>query len=594
MQGRVQAQPTARVLLTLVVVIAVLRQAQEVFVPLALAMLLTFLLAPLVAWLRMAGIRRLPAVLLSMLLALLCAGGLADFVFTQLGELARQLPHYQTQLHENLTHLRGALRHGVTETTRAVQELGREIQRVSPVPPVDGVTKVQVVRGPSTALDILRDFVGLLIKPFGTALVVLVLVGFMLLRLPDLRERFIRLLGPRNLHATTQALSDAAGRVSTYLLFQLLVNCWTGLAFAVGLWALDVPNPGLWGALVALLRFVPYVGVWIGSAMPFLLSFAVFDDLTRPLVVAVLMGALELLNFVVLEPWLYGHRTGISPVALLLSAAFWAWLWGGVGLLLAVPLTVCLVVMGRYVPQLAFLEVLLGDEPVLEPHQRLYQRLLASDHDEAEVLLQSQLRERSLVEVADQSILPAMRLAEDDFERGVLEGAQRELVLQHIATWIEERLESEPTAPTDASAPILCLPGATAADRVSARLLEAALCERGLRALSAEPEHLRRALEPMPLVVICVLPPEAITRGRALCRRVRQGRPEAHVIVALWHFESDLHHARERLVAAGAGRVVLSLAQAVEACLAAHGPVTSANAAAAAAPGVGPGALTAT
>src|SRR5579863_2945247 len=287
MNGRVQADGTTRMaLLTIVVVVAVLKLAQEVFIPLALAILLTFLLAPMVELLRRWYINRLLAVIISMAVAFTLIGALGNVVFNQFADLARDLPNYQRQLRLNLNHLSGVLRMGVTETTRAVEELTKEIDRVAPPEPKQrGVSKVQVVEPPATAVDTLKNFAMPLLKPIGTTLAVIVLVAFMLLRLPDLRERLLRLLGSRNLHLTTEALNEAASRVSRYLLIQILINGWTGLWVAVGLWYLGVPNSGLWGAMTLLLRFIPFLGIWMSAAIPLALSFTVFDDWTRPLMV---------------------------------------------------------------------------------------------------------------------------------------------------------------------------------------------------------------------------------------------------------------------------------------------------------------------
>src|SRR3569833_1984065 len=373
-----QAASTRTVLLTVVIVVAVLRLAQEVFIPLALAILFTFLLAPLVGRLYELGVNRVLAVTVSVAFALTLIGVLADVAFNQLGDLAHELPGYQRLLHENLSHIRGALRGGIADASKAIEQLGREIERVAPTqPPAGEIRKVQLVEPSATPLQMMRELLGPLVRPFGTALVVIVLVSFMLLRLGDLRERLIRVLGGRNLYATTEALSDAGRRVSRYLLMQLLINTWTGLVVGLGQWALNVPNPGLWGTLALVLRFVPYVGIWSAAVIPFLMSFAVSDDLSRPMLVSGLFGVLELFYYAVLEPWLYANHTGISPVALLLSAAFWTWLWGGIGLILAVPMTVCVAVMSKYIPQLEFLRVLLGVVFVLLPLLCLFLCLLA-------------------------------------------------------------------------------------------------------------------------------------------------------------------------------------------------------------------------
>ena len=553
-----QARPTGTVLLTVIVVVAVLRLAQDLFVPLALAVLLTFLLAPIVTRLQHWHINRLIAVIVSLALALALIGGVGDVIFGQFTDLAHQLPQYELHLREHIAHLRGFLRGGITDSLDAVDRLTYQIERLSPATglPV-GVQKVEIVQPRASLLEIAKDVVGPLVKPLGWALAVTVLVAFMLLRLPDLRERLIRLLGPRNLQATTAALDDAAARVSRYLLSQLLINALTGLWVGVGLALLGVPNPGLWGALTLVLRFIPYVGVWTAGAMPFALSFAAFNDWMHAAIVLGIYGSVELFNYAMLEPWLYAARTGVSPVALLLAAAFWTWLWGLAGLLLSVPITVCLVVMGKYVPQLEFFEILLGDEPALEPYQQLYQRLLTSNRDEADMLLEAAMREHSLREVCDIAIVPALRLLEADFARGALKPARRRAVLEQIGQWVDELLEGLQRASGHGAMSwqppsVLCVPAEDQGDEIVAKLLAAVLIHRGIAARVIALERVEEEIETgltagLEAVVVSALPPEAISPARALVKRIR-GRAEAvPVIVGLWGLDHDLDRARQRL-----------------------------------------------
>jgi predicted PurR-regulated permease PerM len=560
-------------LFTTVIVVAVLKLAQDVFIPLALAILCTFLLAPMVQLLTRLYIKRVFAVILSLAIGLALIGGLGTLVFNQFGDLARELPSYQRQLRTNLTQWGGLLRGGVAETTAAFEELTKEIDRVAPSEPKPrGVSKVQVVDAPATALETIRSVVGPVVRPVGTTLAVIVLVAFMLLRLPDLRDRILRLLGARYLHLTTEALNDAAGRVSRYLLMQIVINGWTGVAVTAGLWALHVPNAVLWGALTLVLRFIPYIGVWMAAAIPLALSFAVFDDWTRPLMVFGLFAVLELFDWSVLEPWLYGSHTGVSPVALLLAAGFWTWLWGFVGLFLAVPMTVCAVVMGKYIPQLKFLQVLLGDEPVLKPHERLYQRLLSSNRDEADSVLEGALRESSFLEVCDAIIVPAMLRAEEDHDRGTLTDAKRQSILEHINDWVDERLEIMTPAKSRfgtlqtplAQPAVLCVPASDRADEIIAKLFEATVIERKLSARIIGP---RDAIQlaggdlDSRAIVISALPPEAVTAARAVCKRMRMNNSEVPVFVGLWSAVGDLDRVRQRLAAAGATRTVVTFAE---------------------------------
>ncbi len=581
MNGSGQASGTRIVLLTVVVVVGVLKIAEDVFVPLALALLLTFMLAPLVELLQRLRVNRTLGVIVSLAIALTLIGGLGDLVVNQASDLARSLPSYQSQLRHRVIELRGALRVGVSETTKAMEQITKEFERVAPPEPrIPGISKVQVVETPPTALETLRDFLVPLARPLGTAFVVVVLVAFMLLRLHDLRERVIRVLGARNLFLTTEALDDAGERISRYLLMQILVNGWTGLCVTGGLWYLGVPNAALWGVLTLLLRFVPYVGCWVAAAMPFILSFAAFDDWTRPLGVIGLFAVLELFNYVVLEPWLYGSHTGLSPVALLLAAAFWTWVWGIAGLFLAVPLTVCVVVMGKYIPQLNFLYVLLGDQPVLEPHERLYQRLLRSGRDQADSLLEEVLRSSTMLEVCDSLIVPTVRLVEADFDRGALTPSRRKTVLQHVSDWAEERLDAQRSKRRrfgEASTlRVVCVPADDRADDITAKLLAAALLENGIEAWVAAPNVIEHEVSAAHghggprAAVISALPPNAVAPARIVCKQLRTASASLPVFVGLWKDQADLQRAQERLESAGANTIVTSFAD----CLTAIRSVT--------------------
>lgn len=556
-----QVRPTATVLLTVVVVVAVLRLAQDLFIPLALAVLLTFLLSPIVARLQHWHCNRLIAVIISLGLAVALVIGVGDVIFGQFSDLAHQLPQYELHLREHIAHLRGFLRGGITDSLDAVDRLTNQIERLSPITGMPaGVQKVEIVQPRASLLEIARDVVGPLVKPLGWALAVMVLVAFMLLRLPDLRERLIRLLGPRNLQATTAALDDAAARVSRYLLSQLLINSMTGLWVGIGLALLNVPNPGLWGALTLVLRFIPYVGIWAAGAMPFALSFAAFNDLMHPLVVLGIYGSVELFNYAVLEPWLYAARTGVSPVALLLAAAFWTWLWGVAGLLLSVPMTVCLVVMGKYVPQLEFFEILLGDEPALEPYQQLYQRLLTSNRDEADTILEEAMRQHSLREVCDIAIVPALRLLEADFARGALKPARRRAVLDLVQEWVDELFEGQQRSNVRGVSwqppSVFCVAAEDQADAIVATLLAAVLINRGTSARVISPERLEEEVEAglasgLQAVIVSALPPDAIPPARAVVKRIRARADGLPIIVGLWGLDRDLARAGQRLESVG-------------------------------------------
>jgi predicted PurR-regulated permease PerM len=570
MNSSAQASRNFYVLLTVVVVVAALRLAQEVFVPLALAMLLTFLLAPAVNWLQRVGINRTVAVLFTVAVAAALLAGVMYVVFDQLKDVARELPLYRRQLIHNLQHLTSTFHGSLGRTFNVLQELSNDLRKVAPVPTATTpVPKVQVVPPPITGFEAVREVFAPLIAPVAMAAVVLVFVVFMLLRFPDLRDRIIRLLGARNLRLATEAIEDAARRVSRYLLMQTLINGWEGLCVAVGLTLIGVPNAILWGALTTVLRFIPYVGIWVALAMPLALSFAVFDRWAPPLLVVVLFGAVETLSYVVLEPWLYSRRTGVSPVALLASAVFWAWLWGAAGLFLAIPLTVCLVVMGKYIPALKFLDVLLSDQPVLAPHERLYQRLLANNPEDADELLESELDQHALAEVCDRVVLPALQLLERDHEQGQLRESKRKSVLDHIERWTEELADTAATrsvgfasalaAAAHESAPgaeVICLGAVDRADEITARLFALVVGEIPLVARAVPRGGLRELEGSVPgIIVISALPRDGVTQARTVCRQARRLFPHTPVLVGLWHSAADPERCWSRLAGAGATRL---------------------------------------
>jgi predicted PurR-regulated permease PerM len=569
MNGSAQASKTIMVLLAVVVVVAAMRAAEEVLMPLAVALLMTFLLVPLVDRLQRWGANRVVAVFITVVFAFTVVSGLVYVVFHQVVDLVQALPQYQRQLRANLADLSGALRGGVGETTAAVEQLTEVLKKAAPAPPDSpGVRKVQVVDPPRSPMEALSTLVSPFLKPVGTAALVIVFMIFMLLRYADLRDRFIRLLGSRNLRATTEALDDAARRVSRFLIMQTLINGWQGLLVTIGLSLIGLPNAALWGALTVVLRFIPYAGPWMAAAMPVALAFAVFDNWTDPLLTVGLFVVLELISNMVLEPWLYGSRTGVSPVALLVAAAFWTWLWGLMGLFLAIPLTVCLVVMGKYIPQLEFLHVMLGDQPVLEPHEQLYQRLLASNREEADDLLNGALRTQSLLEVCDTVVVRAMQLAEQDFERGTLREAKRQAVLDHLDRWADELLDStDPArrreqADLQSGSPltVLCVPAADRADEVCAKLLAVVLRDQGVigRALTRAEARAIGNDEPPNAIVISALPPDAVVHARHACKRIRGQFAEVPLLVGLWQAQGDLQKSSQRLEPVGCTRLVTS------------------------------------
>lgn len=427
-------------LLTIVGVTAVLYLGRDILMPLAVAILLTFALAPIVSFLRRQGIPKIIAVVFTVAMAFVALLVFAFLVASQISNLAQNIPTYQTNIIEKVRSLQelGASGGIIERVTRTIERVGQELQAgTQSAVPEQKPLPVEVVTSQSP-LDILFNIVVPLVSPFATAGLIVVVVIFMLVEREQLRDRFIRLVGSGDLHRTTEALQDAGKRVGRYLLMQLVINTTYAIPIALGLWLLGLPNALLWGLLTLVLRFVPYIGPAIGMILPMLLTVAVLPGWAPLIWTAVLFIVMELISNNIMEPWLYGTRTGLSPLAVIVSAIFWAWLWGPIGLVLSTPLTVCLVVLGRHVRQFEFLDVMFGNQPVLEPPARVYQRLLAGDPDEAVDYAEQFLREAYLIDFYDKVGVPALMLGEQDRARGVMTESNRKQFAEAALTMIGE------------------------------------------------------------------------------------------------------------------------------------------------------------
>jgi predicted PurR-regulated permease PerM len=565
----------------------------EILIPLALAILLSFTLAPIVIRLRRWGLGRIPSVLAVVLLLFIALLGVGSVVATQLADLATNLPTYEWNLRSKIRELRVAIPSGgvIERTQEMFGDLRRELQEEAKPPGEEEgeaaasgegeqakPVLVQVQRPPPTTLETLRDVGVPLIAPFATAGLVVVLVIFMLLQREDLRDRVLRLVGGREVARATEAMDDAAKRISRYLLMQLLINVLYGIPVAVGLYFIGVPNPILWGCLATVLRFIPYLGPVMGALLPISLSFAVSPGWTLPLLTVTLFVVLELFSNNVLEPWLYGSSTGLSPVAVLVAAVFWTMLWGPIGLLMSTPLTVCLVVLGRHVPQLGFFDVLLGDEPAFSPEVKFYQRLLARDPEEATELAEEYLEDGTLDELYDSVILPALVHAEHDRLRGSLPRAAVEEIAVDTIGVIDELEEEQnlladgaagaTASPTEAS--ILCIGARNGLDEAAAALLAHLLARSGVGARTVPRAAIAgrnlASLERQDVALICLsyVNPEATQHAQRTLRRLRQHfGAEVRIMVGMWTTDPTAGATQERLRASGADVVVGSLRQAV-------------------------------
>ena len=543
------------VLASVVLVIGSLYWARAVFVPLALSLMLTFLLQPVVAVLHRRGLGYAPAAVLVVLLLALLIGAIGWVAVTQLSSLASELPRYQDNLKQKIEDLQHAGQGGVFgKIQESVAELSRNFQKHQ-LPATGPQEPIAVTPPWSSLISYVPSFLGFLVD----AGLVLVLLLFMLIAHRDLRDRLFRLVGYGRVTVTTKALDEAGRRISRALRMQAVVNGTYGSAVGLGLFCLGVPYALMWGLFAGMLRFIPYIGPAVGALMPIALSMAVFPGWVEPLLVGGLFVLLEIATNALLEPLLYGRGAGVSQVAILMSIAFWAWLWGPVGLLLATPLTVCLGVLGKYVPYLTFLDVLLSDEPVTELN-RYYQRLVARDQDGATEIVEDLLETQTLLEVYEDVLIPALYYAKQDQRRGNLTGEEAHAIYQAMHELIDDLSASQDASSADAvasppeedTAPvlppkvhILGCPAHDEADELALRMLQHVLdpgrfeievTRAGL--LAAEVLSLVEQSTPT-LVCIGLVPPGGFAQTRYLCKRLRARFPTLPIVVGCWSGTTD-------------------------------------------------------
>jgi predicted PurR-regulated permease PerM len=535
----------------LLIAAAILYLAREVLIPLALAILLSFLLAPLVRRLEGWRLGRVFSTLVAVAIAVSAIAGIGWIATKQALSLTAKLPEYRATISKKIRAVREPSDGTLGRAAEAIKELENEAAPTSAPP-------LAVTETPPTALAALREMVGPFVHPVGTALAVIVFTILLLLNRENMRERLIGLIGTQRINVTTQALGEASYRVSSYLYMQLVVNACFGIPFALALWLIGIPNAMLWGLLGTLLRFIPYAGVWVAVAMPATLAFAIFDGWSEVAWVLGVFLILELVLVNVLEPWLYGRSAGLSAIAIILAALFWTWLWGPVGLLLAVPLTVCIAVMGRYIPELGYLNVLLGVEPVLPPEARFYQRLVARDRDEAMMLADEYAAEHGQAALFDTLLIPALTLIETDRHKGALEPETERFAFDTTRLILDELREDG--TETAAAAHVCILPARDQADELAGAMLARLLP--GAQLLSAK----SLAAETLEQIgdgacrVMCIsaVPPQAASHASYLARRLKKQFPKLRIVLALWTNEG-VDKVRPRLVSAGIDEVATRL-----------------------------------
>jgi len=553
-----------------VLVVAVLYWAQALLVPFSLALLLTFVLAPPVAWLQR-RISRVPAVLSVVILVFTFLGLAGWGVVRQMSSLGADLPTYRANIRAKVQDIQG-VRYGaaLSKFERALTDLQRDFGATAPAGTRE---RPLVVRSEPVTGWSAMGWLGPVLGPLGTAVSVVVLVLFMLLEREDLRDRLLGLVGHGHLAVTTKALDEAGRRVSRQLLMQTIVNIIYGSIAAAGLWWFGVPYPLFWGAMGAALRFIPYLGPVAGAAGPILIAFAALPGWRHPLEVAGFYVIVEVFTNLVLETVLYAGAMGVSQVALMLSVAFWTWLWGPLGLLMATPLTVCLVVLGKHVPGLEFLATLLSDSPPLTPENSYYQRLLARDQAEAAEIVERYVKGQPADTVYDAMLIPALNYAERDRLEERLSSDEETAVIETTRELLDLLADVPASAPepaASAAAPpsqILGYPANGPADELGLRMLAQMLSGVPVtleitttRVMASELVEYVRA-GGYTLIVIADLPPSTPSRTRYLVKKLRAALPDVRISVGRWSHASMADESGQPLIAAGASHVSATLVE---------------------------------
>jgi predicted PurR-regulated permease PerM len=538
--------------------------AKVVLIPIALALLVTFLLAPVVARLQRWRLNRIVSIGVAVMLIGLATGAVGWLVAGQVTDLVAKMPGYRHSIQQKVATIRSVFGERFERASKTVQDLGSDLGATSqPGPASEPVQTVRIAEPQRGPFDGIRDAAAPTIDAVLTAAIAFLLAFVILLSKEDLRDRVIRLVGHGKVLATTHALDEAASKVSSYLIRLLLLNGLHGTAVALGLALIGVPNALVWGLLSALLRFIPYAGPWIAASLPILTSMAVFDGWVQPLMTIGLFVALELVSNNIVEPWLYGRGTGVSPLAILVSTLFWTWIWGPVGLVLATPITVCVVVMSKHVPDLNFLYLLFGDTPALPPPARLYQRLVAGDQDQAWSVLHAEMKERELHAVYDAVVLPALSMAERDRQQGALDIDGESQIVESMKLLLEEaNEEAVAVAPSEAATPriapveraalrVLCVPSRNATDGLAATMLRQVLERDGAQvdvaALDGTPAAALSSLESRPVDVVCIssVPPSRFIYLRYLCKQIAARHPRLPIIVGMWTLDPGASEAAD-------------------------------------------------
>jgi predicted PurR-regulated permease PerM len=563
--------PTMHILASVVIGAAVvcgLYFGRAVLIPITLSVLLSFLLAPLVTTLRRLHLGQFLSIFLAVLVTVLVLAGIGALIAAQIVQLAADLPQYQEAIEQKVETVQEKT---VGRADLLMRRASTALQRVTPTPPpappqprgrrsrnAPAVpTPVEFHATAPTTLQLAQKAFAPVIAPLETGFIVLVVTIFILLQREDLRDRLISVFGSEDLHRTTTAINDASERLSRYFVAQLGVNVSVGAIISIGLAGIGVPGALLFGAVAALLRFVPYIGIWIAAVLATVLAAAIQPQWTMAVSTLILFIVVDVTAGQFAEPMVYGRRSGLSPLAVVVAAIFWTWLWGPVGLVLSTPLTLCIVTLGRYVDRLNFLTILLGDQPALTPAQMCYQRLLADDPHEALLQADRLLAGMPLIDYYEQVVLEGLRFARNDALRGVLPPAQLARIDQALLDIVEDlesvddsrhvnadpgNAEGATQTPAATAGPeaVLCVPGRGAFDEVVAAIVAQLLGRRGVVCETTSYEQVRSTRAAMvdahdtrAICVVSLDAPESPPYLRNLVRRLRERTAQAVIIVGV-------------------------------------------------------------
>lgn len=594
-----QLSPGVVTFILVILVTACLALAKPVILPTAVAVLLAFVLNPFVVLLDRRHIPRVPAVFTVVLVAGAVVGTLGWLLTSQIVQFLNELPSYQDNVARRVSELKATSKNSIiakvegfiqTVASAAAAPVQEPSQEAGHRPPGEHpgqgrpngqapAQPVKVVNAETTQFGPWMTTADALLEFLAASGLIVVLVVYILINREDIRDRFLRLIGEGHMTLTTRALDDAARGLSGYLLAQLMVNASFGIVVGGGVWLVGLPYPLLWGVLATFLRYIPYLGPWLALLFPLLLSLAIMPGWTKPLIIVAIFVGFEIAANFAIEPLLYGHKMGVSPAPLLIAIAFWSWLWGGMGLVLAVPLTVCLVVLGKHVPQLKFFDILLGDEPPLSADIQFYQRLLARDQDEAFEIARQQLEEKSLVQLADEFFIPALVSARSDFQSEAISDNEVATILEmtreiaeECAAVVESRAQSAdgnplPSSPVNSKLVVLACPARDAVDETAVEIFKHLLDPSACYAEAVSTDRLVSEIVAMvdeqrpSSVCIASLPPGGLAHTRLLCKRLRTRFKDLKIVVGRWGLAGNIDKNRDQLTAAGADSFSTSVAE---------------------------------